>query len=547
MRTLLVSIVLWATACASSGRGTLPPWSFPDIHVVDAGAAPRERLRYRPTVGQRTRFFISYEYRLPASGEGQKVFIIIDPFVIERVDPTGEGTIECSFVVAGALIHDGKGADVEEPAGAPGHVYDLNGRHGTIVLDNRGRTTRYQFDAPAQASGLQTTVLSTLETTLSALAVPLPESAVGDHATWATLRGLSSGAAHLESRHRYVLQPGRGSVTVNFDERMVPPIARPQPDQGAVKVAQTTRGYGVMAINWTGLLSGLSWNGTGQISAQQLRGGRVDASSYEVKFSGGLELSSDPAVAAEVPFSTRLSALLSRQGPTLFGPFAKLRLDMTQAEAEAAAPALSADQLDAGFAVDYMNGQIDQLVMTAQPKYLAETRAALTAAWGPPRTTPRDPDGVYWFNPDAGVRAHFGQFQPDLILLALQPYRPAHLFIDQAFGATPLVGSTVEQLKAAYPVAKLEPTRVTIGYPPAEWDVFPFQATVDLDASGHARSLYFELNYTTTAERDQLLAPLVAKFGPPKPTGTSGKEFRWDKGGGSYRDRGSSLVIFVSP
>ncbi len=164
-----------------------------------------------------------------------------------------------------------------------------------------------------------------------------------------------------------------------------------------------------------------------------------------------------------------------------------------------------------------------------------KVKETLVGAWGRPTVanhwTMKDSSGPtkvhYWFNADAGLRAHYYQ-QNDKIggqkLLKFERYQPFTKLIGEgdkmAFATKPILGATEKEIQAAY---KDYDPKFGISLTPVEWNPRFTQVFVRFDKQGKAKNYRIPL-WTKFSDKAKAsyLAALEKKFG--KPTVEKGKD-----------------------
>jgi hypothetical protein len=185
------------------------------------------------------------------------------------------------------------------------------------------------------------------------------------------------------------------------------------------------------------------------------------------------------------------------------GPLAPVRPWMQRAELARLVPQfVTGSELPAGpedvrLALDLArDGRLRSILVGGLPE---NARDVITQAWG-------TPDGLTWWNPNAGWRA---QLDVNLRTLQLFPYVPAAKLLGGGVGiaalARPILGARRDQIAQAYPAP--------LALPPIEDGVGPTPVAIDFDPNGRARKLVIKLPFATPTRRDELVKLLEAKWG----------------------------------
>lgn len=264
-----------------------------------------------------------------------------------------------------------------------------------------------------------------------------------------------------------------------------------------------------------------------------------------------------------------LDALFTTKAPALPAPYQGLKLGMTGDEAKKIFPAMPEEDTiklpeypDVRFNVDFdKNTKRIQRVYFDLPK--AEAEALLTKAWGAPvkgQTTIKKPIS-YWFNPAAGIRATLEEGFGDDMKLEFTAYTPAATFVGaegKAFAfesKQPILGATIEELRAAYPLAIQEKSQAQadadrakmekmmgkdadklkvlgqakpsahLDFPPTEYESYWTRVNLTWDDEGKVKRYRFKLGFRAyEPEKEALFALLSKKFGEVKEEEKYGKK-----------------------
>lgn len=265
---------------------------------------------------------------------------------------------------------------------------------------------------------------------------------------------------------------------------------------------------------------------------------------------------SAPAAAPSVAKKT-IDQSIEGTAATLPAVFKGLSLGMTKAEAEKAVPALAQKKYLEDPAFDGVRFQVSfdkkterlTRVYFSVPKTFAAT---LTKAWGAPTDcvdSIKKPE-QFWFNPKAGLRAALKEGFGDESTLEFTAYLPVAEFVGDktqpafAFEAkTPILGATIEALRAAYPDAIVEKNQAEaeadrkrveamagkkldvlgkakpsahLDFKPTEFESYWSRVNLTFDDEGKVSRYRFSLPYRAhPAAKEPHFKLLEAKFGAP--------------------------------
>jgi hypothetical protein len=191
-RLLIGSVLVMLVACAKtkSEVRAAPAGIGIETEVLEAGAEPRERLRYRHATGLVEE--LEVELGLGTLIESTSAAAALEPPVLVlglTMGPTscaadGVCSAPLKFRVIDVAMPDGASeADAVAAAQAIAPLAEIG---GVFELDDRGITRRADVVAPVEVSPRLLTLLGNIRTSL--IAVPLPEEAIGVGARWQVRR-----------------------------------------------------------------------------------------------------------------------------------------------------------------------------------------------------------------------------------------------------------------------------------------------------------------------------------------------------------------------
>jgi len=162
---------------------------------------------------------------------------------------------------------------------------------------------------------------------------------------------------------------------------------------------------------------------------------------------------SDPAPSAAE--AAALAPLLAGPAPSLAGPVSPLAFGMSRADARRSAPTLLTERRDdldnygssiPGFAtaelrVSFGHGWLDSVDLALPHR---DTRALLTAHWGPPVGVK---DRWIWRNPTARIRAVLRRLDT-IDVVSIEPYTPVAALVEAMEAGGPFIGASLSELRA---------------------------------------------------------------------------------------------------
>ena len=224
------------------------------------------------------------------------------------------------------------------------------------------------------------------------------------------------------------------------------------------------------------------------------------------------------------------------KAPAPFGPFKKISIGMTVAEAKALAPELfdaagkpilvdCGDDLRCSVGVFGPTSTIREL-RVSDKNFNAELLQKLATAWGPGVVSPEQTKpGPAWFNPADGWHAIW---RGPLKCIAISKYVPLETLlgpdaVELAALPTPVLGATLAELQRAYPAAFRESGDVTGDVvqlellPRTEWDfeVEPSLTTVVFDHGKVVKYSFVVHNERNPNGEEEALATFKRKWGQP--------------------------------
>lgn len=190
------------------------------ITLVDAGANPREVLRYRFQSGFSEQAALDLNVDMALSMAGQTLPLgSVPPIHMQmqlrtaEVSPDGAARLQFELLSAQAAGDDAQAAQVNQA------LASTKGLSGWYRIDPRGQVTESHVDAPAgnNAAGA---VLQDLEQSMQQMAAPFPQEAVGTGARWRVTQNVTSNNMRMAQTAEYTLRERSGNRVV-LDVKMI--------------------------------------------------------------------------------------------------------------------------------------------------------------------------------------------------------------------------------------------------------------------------------------------------------------------------------------
>lgn len=177
-----------ATTSIATTPATTTTTTGPEPEVLEAGVAPRERLRLRFTEGASTAVVLTLDLDVTQESAGttqtldSPVVTETVRFTVDRVDGD-EADISFAFTEIGL---DRAGTDLtdQEHLELTADLQDLVGLGGTGRLTNRGALTAFSYETPADLDPAVAATLDQFEDQFAIIALPLPGEALGVGGRW---------------------------------------------------------------------------------------------------------------------------------------------------------------------------------------------------------------------------------------------------------------------------------------------------------------------------------------------------------------------------
>jgi len=211
------SLILLATTqmglCAADvalAQGTEAVEGRPVVTVLDAGAAPRQVLRYRFDDGFSETASIEMRIRLNVSNGGPEQQVVAFPTIRMLVDlgpfaVAEDGSARYDFAISSADLIDTADTNPSLAAALRGSLGQLPSVSGWARIDARGATLAGDIDVAAGVDPQLTQVFDSAEQALQQMSAPLPAEAVGPGAQWQVIQEVQSAGFSVTQSAVYTL------------------------------------------------------------------------------------------------------------------------------------------------------------------------------------------------------------------------------------------------------------------------------------------------------------------------------------------------------
>jgi hypothetical protein len=186
-RLLLAALVFFGCKSRDEASSAARP---PDLHIVSAGAEPRQHVRYQPAKGTKQELEIALDVDVTAGEMGGPIptIAITLSLVVEDVLPTGGIELRSTVTDAQARDRDESRA-VAKALGGPLDL--MKGIAITTTMTPAGRLVGTKVDtAGKQLPDSAKTQLAALSASFDQLMMPLPEVPIGIGAVWRSSKNL---------------------------------------------------------------------------------------------------------------------------------------------------------------------------------------------------------------------------------------------------------------------------------------------------------------------------------------------------------------------
>lgn len=230
------------------------------LELIEAGAAPRETIRYRFKSGASERAAVESTVNVALSLGGQQIPMQSSPSIrmgmnirTAEVDADGSARIEFDIASAEVVGDAPQAAQMNQMLGA------VKGMSGSYRLDPRGQIAAGSINAPAGAPGAD--LLASLDDTMQQMAAAFPAEAVGRGARWRVIQNVDMNGMKISQTIEYTLRERSGNrVALDLkitDSTMDIGAAMPP---GARVDSMKMEGGGTTTIDLTSLVPTMTMN-----------------------------------------------------------------------------------------------------------------------------------------------------------------------------------------------------------------------------------------------------------------------------------------------
>lgn len=190
------------------------------VELIEAGATPRQPLRYRFEAGRSERAALDMTMRISLSFAGQQMTLGDVPPIrmllqMRTAEVAGDGSARLQFELLSAE------AEASHPQAAQINqaLAGTKGLSGSYRIDGRGQVSDSQVDESATPQA-GAAVLEDLERSMQQLSAPFPEEAVGPGARWRVRQNVNNAEMRMSQTAEYTLRSRQGN-RVELEVKMV--------------------------------------------------------------------------------------------------------------------------------------------------------------------------------------------------------------------------------------------------------------------------------------------------------------------------------------
>lgn len=189
----------------------------PRVELLNAGAEPKQELRYKPTANAKQSVTITTDMDLVSTVSGQSMPKVKVPrsvmkmdVLVNQVDTNGDIHYQYAYTDADVLADQAVQPEVVNTMRSA--IKKMVGFKGTAVIDNRGQVKSSNFDIPDKLDAVSRKLLEQVSGSLSQLSSPVPTEAVGKGAKWRVSTPLNLGGMNLSQSATYELADLKDNV-----------------------------------------------------------------------------------------------------------------------------------------------------------------------------------------------------------------------------------------------------------------------------------------------------------------------------------------------
>ena len=237
---LVLATALPAAAVSASAGSSEPP----TVKVVDAGAEPREALRFALTPGVAQNSSLTFTTTVKQSGAvNQTVGPLRIRFgvAITVGDKDADGNVRLAISYPSFELL--KGSDVGSASqrdDVQRKLESFNGTTGELMMTPTGAVVSSAFELPETADPSANDLIDQLSEQANQLAIPLPDEPIGIGARWQATTQLELNGIRLEQTYTYTLRKRDGD-RLDVDVRYVQRAPRQEADLPNVPAGTTVR------------------------------------------------------------------------------------------------------------------------------------------------------------------------------------------------------------------------------------------------------------------------------------------------------------------
>jgi hypothetical protein len=248
------------------------------VEVIDAGAQPRQPLRYQFQAGRNERAALDMNMRVDLDLQGQKITMGEVPNIrmvmqMRTIEVATDGSARIQFELQSAE------ADASHPQAAQINqaLAGSKGLAGSYRIDALGNVSDSQVDSSRSPANAQAgaAVLEDLERSLQQLSSPFPQEAVGVGSRWRVRQNVSNADMRMSQTAEYTLRSRDGNrivVDVKLVDASIDALDALPP--GAKVDSVKVQGGGESSIPLDGLVPGATIEAAFILSLSMNAGGQ---------------------------------------------------------------------------------------------------------------------------------------------------------------------------------------------------------------------------------------------------------------------------------
>jgi len=173
----------------SSEETTIARSPGPQVKLLDRGAKPRQKLRFKPTANAKQTTTRTVKMGVVTLVEGQPWRQVKMPEIVMQAEMTiaqvdANGDIHSEFTYTDARIKPDPTMPPDAIAGISEEIKKLVGVSGSAIVDNRGNVKSTKFNFPEGLNPNIEQLFARMSNSFDRFSSPVPEKAVGIGAKW---------------------------------------------------------------------------------------------------------------------------------------------------------------------------------------------------------------------------------------------------------------------------------------------------------------------------------------------------------------------------